>query len=78
MITNTKNINSISEALEKTLNELVAQLGDRKGEIVELLNDEQPSKSRLVDLSYTQCTWWEGCYYCRDEAQQWHRVKCFL
>ncbi|MCU0527237.1 MAG: hypothetical protein MUF72_20720 [Elainella sp. Prado103] len=52
---------------------------DRKAEIVDLLSAEQPHKSRIVDLNYTCCTWWEGCYYCQDDkTQQWHRVKCFL
>ncbi|MBF2049583.1 MAG: hypothetical protein IGS54_19835 [Elainella sp. C42_A2020_010] len=68
----------VPESLQKTLDELVMQLGDRKNEVVDLLSDEQPSKSRLVDLSYTQCIWWEGCYYCQDEARQWHRIKCFI
>lgn len=71
-------VNSVSESLQKILDELVTQMDDRKDEIVDLLNSEEPSKSRLVEQSYTQCTWWEGCYYCRDESKQWHRVKCFL
>lgn len=70
--------NAISEVLQTKLDEISEQLADRKDEIVELLSDEQPSKSRMVDVSYTQCTWWEGCYYCRDESKQWHRVKCFI
>jgi hypothetical protein len=70
--------NLVPESLQKTLNELVDQLGDRKNEVVDLLSDEQPSKSRMVDMSYVQCTWWEGCYYCQDESKRWHRVKCFI
>lgn len=70
--------NSVPESLQKTLNDLAEQLGDRKDEVVDLLSDEQPSKSRMVDLSYVQCTWWEGCYYCQDESKRWHRVKCFI
>lgn len=70
--------NLVSESLQTTLNEVASQLADRKDEVVGLLSDEQPSKSRLVDQSYIQCTWWEGCYYCQDEARQWYRVKCFI
>ncbi|MBW4464510.1 MAG: hypothetical protein KME07_03595 [Pegethrix bostrychoides GSE-TBD4-15B] len=70
--------NSVPEALQASLNEMAEQSADCKEQVVELLNGEQPAKSRLVDLAYTQCTWWEGCYYCRDEAKQWHRVKCFI
>lgn len=70
--------NSVPESLQKKLNELAAHLADRKNEVVDLLGDEQPTKSRQVEMSYTKCMWWEGCYYCQDEAQQWHRVKCFL
>jgi hypothetical protein len=69
---------SVSESLQTTLDEVASQLADRKDEVVSLLSGEQPSKSRLVDQSYVQCTWWEGCYYCRDEAKRWHRVKCFI
>ncbi|NJO78992.1 MAG: hypothetical protein HC827_11025 [Cyanobacteria bacterium RM1_2_2] len=70
--------NLVPESLQTTLNEVAAQLADRKDEVVDLLSDEQPSKSRLVDLAYIQCTWWEGCYYCQDEKKQWYRVKCFI
>jgi hypothetical protein len=73
-----KTENLVSEALQKTLDAQVAQLGDRKDEIVDLLSAEQPTKSRLVEMSYTQCTWWEGCYYCRDDAKHWYRIKCFI
>lgn len=68
----------LPESLQKTLNQIAAQSADRKDEIVDLLNDEQPRKSRIVDQTYIQCTWWEGCYYCQDENQQWHRIKCFI
>ena len=67
----------VSPTLQETLNRVAVRLSDRKEEVVELLSDEQPSKSRLVELSYMQCTWWEGCYYCQDENRQWHQVKCF-
>jgi hypothetical protein len=32
----------------------------------------------VVEQSYRQCIWWEGCYYCQDDQQNWHRVQCFL
>jgi hypothetical protein len=70
--------NAVSEALQQTLNVVAETMADRKNEIVNLLGDEQPTKSRHVDVAYTRCTWWEGCYYCQDEARQWHRVKCFI
>lgn len=70
--------NLVSAALQKTLDEVADRLSDRKDEIVNLLNDEQPAKSRQVDQLYVRCTWWEGCYYCQDESNQWHRIKCFL
>lgn len=70
---------TLPASLQKRLNEIVAnQSIDRKEEIVALLSNEQPSKSRLVEMTYLQCTWWEGCYYCQDEQRQWHRVKCFI
>lgn len=72
------NSNLVSAALQKTLDEVAGRISDRKDEIVDLLSNEQPAKSRQVDLSYTRCTWWEGCYYCQDELKQWHRIKCFI
>ncbi len=69
---------ALSQPLSSVLNEVAERLTDRKDEVVELLSDEQPAKSRMVEMSYTQCTWWEGCYYCCDETKQWHRVKCFI
>ncbi len=70
--------NAVPEAIQKSLDEIAEQMADCKEQVVELLNDEQPAKSRMVDLTYSQCTWWEGCYYCRDESKQWHQVKCFI
>lgn len=70
--------NGISSSLKTILNQLSVKGADRKNEIVDLLSGEQPSKSRQVDLEYTCCTWWEGCYYCQDHNKQWHRVKCFI
>jgi hypothetical protein len=70
--------NSVSESLQKTLNEIAARSADQKDEVVDLLSDEQPSKSRLVDMTYNQCIWWEGCYYCQDDSQSWYQVKCFI
>lgn len=72
------NHNLVSAALQKTLNEVAERLSDRKDEVVDLLSSEQPAKSRRVDQSYLRCTWWEGCYYCQNEAKQWHRIKCFI
>jgi hypothetical protein len=73
-----QDINSVPAPLQKMLDQLAPQLADRKDEVVGLLSNEQPAKSRQVDLSYSQCTWWEGCYYCQDEQGQWHRIKCFI
>lgn len=70
--------NAVPEALQHTLNDLAAKMADRKDEVVDLLSGEQPAKSRHVDMSYNQCVWWEGCYYCQDESRRWHRVKCFI
>lgn len=67
----------VSPALQEKLNQIATQIPDRKDEIVDLLNDEQPAKSRMVEMSYEQCIWWEGCYYCQDELRQWHQIKCF-
>lgn len=69
---------TISQTLSATLDQIAEQLTDRKGEVVELLGDEQPAKSRFVEMTYSKCAWWEGCYYCCDQAGQWHQVKCFL
>lgn len=70
--------NAVPEFLQKTLDGVASQLADRKNEVVDLLSDEQPAKSRQVDMAYEQCVWWEGCYYCQDGSGIWHRVKCFI
>jgi acyl-CoA reductase-like NAD-dependent aldehyde dehydrogenase len=66
-----------SEQLQEQLNRIAAKASDRKDELVDLLNEEQPTKSRLVDAAYLQCIWWEGCYYCQMQDLRWYRVKCF-
>lgn len=70
--------NSISDELKKTLDKIADRATNRKDELVEMLDGEQPAKSHMVETSYGQCIWWEGCYYCQDESKQWHRVKCFM
>lgn len=69
---------AIPQTLSATLSQIGGALSDRKAEIVELLSGEQPAKSRLVEMAYSKCAWWEGCYYCCDETSQWHQVKCFI
>jgi hypothetical protein len=70
--------NSVSTELQQTLDRIAARATDRKYELVEMLSNEQPVKSGLVDEQYLQCIWWEGCYYCQDDDKQWHRVQCFM
>ena len=70
--------NGVPDSLQKKLDAFADRITDRKTEIVDLLSNEQPTKSRQVEMSYTRCTWWEGCYYCQDEQKRWHRVKCFI
>lgn len=70
--------NAVSDSLQKTLDEIAAKMADRKDEVVDILSGEQPAKSRQVEMSYGKCMWWEGCYYCQDESNRWHRVKCFV
>ena len=72
------NHNLVPASLQKTLDAVAGNMSDRKDEIVDLLNDEQPAKSRQVEMSYSRCIWWEGCYYCQDDVKQWHRIKCFI
>ncbi|MBF1999115.1 MAG: hypothetical protein IGS38_00150 [Synechococcales cyanobacterium M58_A2018_015] len=74
----TPSSNRILDPLQQTLDQLAAELENRKDEVVELLSNEQPSKSRQVELTYAQCIWWEGCYYCKDHTHHWHRIKCFV
>ncbi len=67
-----------SEAsLQEILNQMAEKMGDRKAEVVELLNYEQPLKSQRVESSYQRCIWWEGCYYCQDADLTWRQVQCF-
>ncbi|WP_088891668.1 hypothetical protein [Leptolyngbya ohadii] len=70
--------NSAERSLQDKLSAVAAKAPDRKQEIVDLLSDEQPRKSRVVEQSYSLCIWWEGCYYCQDDRQNWEQVKCFL
>ncbi len=70
--------NAVSSDLQQTLNQIAEWSTDRKDEVIDLLSDEQPRKSRLIESFYDRCIWWEGCYYCQDENKQWQRVKCFM
>ncbi len=58
--------------LEHKLNWLAERLPQNdKDRVAEHLGDA----SEL--LSYDVCTWWDGCYYCRDEDGNWTQVKCY-
>lgn len=69
----------VSPETQQMLNWLTRRAtNDRKDEVVELLSNDEPAKSQIVDSTFTNCTWFDGCYYCQDENQQWYRVKCFI
>ncbi|NJL99368.1 MAG: hypothetical protein HC924_11425 [Synechococcaceae cyanobacterium SM2_3_2] len=63
----------ISPALGRHLDQRVgSQSQDERETVLEKLGDA----STL--LKYDVCTWWDGCYYCRDEDGNWTEVKCYL
>ncbi|KGF73322.1 hypothetical protein DO97_21135 [Neosynechococcus sphagnicola sy1] len=69
----------IPESVQKVLFKMSVQgTPDRKHEVVEFLGSDEPAKSRDVELDYTYCTWFDGCYYCLDAHQNWHQVKCYV
>lgn len=49
-----------------------SQTQDEREAVLEKLGDAS------LLLSYDVCTWWDGCYYCRDEQGNWSQVKCYL
>lgn len=67
------------QEIQDTLNQLTHQgiMRDRKDEVVELLTINEPMKSWLVESNFTCCAWFDGCYYCKDDQNNWHQVKCF-
>lgn len=71
MVANLYGLARVSEKLQNTLNQEASKLStDRKDEVATLLNSE-----RFVS-SYSACIWWDGCYYCQDERNDWYCVKC--
>lgn len=61
----------VSEQLQETLErEAVKPSADRKDEVAELVNSE-----RFLS-AYDACIWWDGCYYCKDEGDNWYCIKC--
>ncbi len=66
------NTSLISTELEQRLNWLADHTArNEKDTVIEQLGDA----SHL--LSYDVCTWWDGCYYCRDQQGEWQQIKCF-
>lgn len=61
----------VSDELQKTLDlEARNPSADRKDEVANLLNSQ-----RFLD-DYDACIWWNGCYYCKDESNNWYCIKC--
>ena len=66
-------LSTISPELRRHLDQRVgSQSQDERETVLEKLGDA----STL--LKYDVCTWWDGCYYCRDEDGNWTQVKCYL
>ncbi len=66
------NLLAVSSELETKLNWIADHTPrNEKFSVVEQLGDA----SSL--LNYDLCTWWDGCYYCRDTEGHWQQVKCF-
>lgn len=66
------NPSHLSEELQQNLDQIAERLPRNQwDEVAEKLGDAS------LLLSYEVCTWWNGCYYCRDEQGNWHKVKCF-
>ncbi len=64
---------AVSGDLGRHLDQRVgSQTQDERQVVLEKLGDA----SAL--LKYEVCTWWDGCYYCRDEEGNWTQVKCYL
>lgn len=61
----------VSKDLQKILDGIHRQqVIDRRDEVSELLQDD------ALPEALGSCTWWDGCYYCRDKAGNWHHVCC--
>lgn len=65
------NLERVPDHLQVTLDKEARKLSsDRKDEVAKLLNSE-----RFV-ADYNACIWWDGCYYCQDESNNWYRISC--
>jgi len=67
----TQELERVSEELQRTL-ELEARRvsANRKDEVATLLNSERYLSS------YKACIWWDGCYYCKDDHNDWYCIRC--
>lgn len=71
MVTNQYQLEPVSEELKLRLNQEVNKPeSDRRDEVADLMNSE-----RFVD-AYDACVWWDGCYYCQDDAGDWYCIRC--
>ena len=67
----TYDLDPVSEELHKILDqEAHKSTADRKDEVAKLLNSE-----RFVS-AYDTCIWWDGCYYCQDDNDNWYCIRC--
>ncbi|NEP08684.1 MAG: hypothetical protein F6K14_00155 [Symploca sp. SIO2C1] len=67
----TYHLDPVSEELHKILDqEAHKPTADKKDEVATLLNSE-----RFVS-TYDTCIWWDGCYYCQDENDNWYCIRC--
>ncbi|BAC90403.1 gsr2462 [Gloeobacter violaceus PCC 7421] len=61
----------VSKELQKILDRVAGMAANRKDEVFDLV---QQDESMPTDVC--TCTWWDGCYYCKDEDGLWHSVRC--
>jgi len=43
----------------------------REKEAQALLGDKD------IAQTYVKCTWWGGCYYCKDKTGTWRAIECY-
>lgn len=61
----------VSEELQRTLEQEASRVSaNRKDEVATLLNSERCLSS------YKACIWWDGCYYCKDDNNDWYCIRC--
>ena len=60
----------VSKEMNAVLNRIAGDIPKPTEVMRSYLTDRQRG------LGYSRCTWWDGCFYCKNDKGEWELISC--